>query len=63
MLRAQRGARVSPALAMLAAADARRMDVGWVVVWERVTPRLGQFLSATGFHFLYRAAGVSVYRG
>jgi hypothetical protein len=45
-----------------AAADARRTNVGWVLVWERVTPALSHFLTQTGFRFDYRADGVSVYR-
>lgn len=45
-----------------AVADARRMDVGWVLVWTPVTPAIGRFLAETGFSFRYRADGVSVYR-
>lgn len=45
-----------------AAADARQMNVGWVLVWKPVTAGLGKFLTQTGFHFAYRADGVSVYR-
>jgi hypothetical protein len=45
-----------------AAADARRVNAGWVLVWERVTPALGHFLTQTGFRFDYQADGVSVYR-
>ena len=45
-----------------AAADARRINVGWVLVWVPVTPELSHFLTQTGFRFGYRADGVSVYR-
>ena len=55
---------LSPSAASIsaAAADARRVNVGWVLVWEPVTPELGHFLTQTGFRFDYRADGVSVYR-
>jgi hypothetical protein len=42
--------------------DARRIDVGWAIVWTRVTPGIREFLARTGFDFRYRADGVSVYR-
>ena len=47
--------------ARLARADARRMNVGWVLVW-RATPRILRYLEQTGFRFAYRADGVVVYR-
>ena len=48
---------------MLTAArlDARRLDVGWVIVWHPVAG-LAQYLARTGFRFDYRADGVPVYR-
>ncbi len=48
---------------MLTAArlDARKMDVGWVIVWHPVAG-LTQYLTRTGFRFGYRADGVPVYR-
>jgi len=48
---------------LLAAArlDARRMNVGWVLVWHRM-PVVVSYLRATGFRFDYRADGVTVYR-
>ncbi len=64
LLRLERGGSLSSSAASItvAAADARRVDVGWVLVWERVTPELGHFLAQTGFRFDYQADGVSVYR-
>jgi hypothetical protein len=47
--------------ARLARADARRMNVGWVLVWH-ATPRVLHYLAQTGFRFDYRADRVSVYR-
>ena len=41
--------------------DARRMDVGWVLVWH-ATPWVLHYLAQTGFRFDYRADRVSVYR-
>jgi hypothetical protein len=41
--------------------DARRLDIGWVVVWYS-NPAIVQYLHQTGFRFAYRADGVSVYR-
>jgi hypothetical protein len=53
----------APAAARLAAArqDARRMDIGWVIVWSS-TPVILRYLTATGFRFGYRADGAAVYR-
>jgi hypothetical protein len=49
--------------AQLAAArqDARRMDVGWVLVWSK-NPLTARYLTATGFRLDYRADGAAVYR-
>ena len=49
--------------ARLAAArqDARRMDIGWVIVWSS-TPVILHYLTAVGFRFDYRADGAAVYR-
>jgi hypothetical protein len=44
-----------------AADNARSMHIGWVLLWT-ADPHIRQFLLATGFHFAYHAAGVSVYR-
>jgi len=41
--------------------DARRLHIGWVVVWYS-NPAIVQYLHQTGFRFAYRAGGVSVYR-
>jgi hypothetical protein len=44
-----------------ARADARRMHIGWVLLWQP-TGHLTYLLRHTGFHLDYRADGVSVYR-
>jgi hypothetical protein len=57
----QYGAANSAADLAAARADARRMDIGWVLVWQR-RPGVVRYLTETGFRFAYRADGVSVYR-
>jgi hypothetical protein len=49
--------------ALIAAArlDARRMDIGWVIVWQR-NPYVLRYLARTGFRLDYTADGVQVYR-
>jgi hypothetical protein len=49
--------------AQLAAAqqDARRMGIGWVLVWS-TNPLEARYLTATGFRLDYRADGAAVYR-
>jgi hypothetical protein len=60
---AQHGWKTSPAQIAAARADLRRLDVGWVLVWwQKPSPALTGYLSATGFRFAYSADGVSVYR-
>jgi hypothetical protein len=48
---------------MIAAArqDARRMNVGWVIVWQQ-SPAAESYLARTGFRLDYTADGVQVYR-
>jgi hypothetical protein len=58
---AQNGSPSDARQAHLARADARRMDVGWVLVWT-ATPEILHYLAQAGFRFDYRADGVSVYR-
>ena len=41
--------------------DARRMDIGWVLVWSG-NPLTERYLTATGFRLAYRADGAAVYR-
>jgi hypothetical protein len=41
--------------------DAKAMNIGWVLVWVS-KPVRDQYLKEVGFHFDYRADGVSVYR-
>jgi len=50
-----------PALLAAARAEARRMDVGWVIVWKQ-SPDVLTYLANTGFHFAYAAHGAWVYR-
>jgi hypothetical protein len=49
--------------ALLAAArtDVRRMDIGWIIVWQR-SPDVLAYLAKTGFRFGYAADGAWVYR-
>jgi len=49
--------------ALLAAArtDVRRMDIGWVIVWQR-SPDVLAYLAKTGFRLDYAADGAWVYR-
>jgi len=56
------GNQVTAAQVAAARADARKLGVGWVLVWTTQNPVIKPFLAATGFRFSYRADGVSVYR-
>jgi hypothetical protein len=49
------------ALIAAARADARRMHVGWVIVW-RQSPDVLRYLARTGFHVDYRVGRILVYR-
>lgn len=62
LLNVQGGGRVNSTPSPGAIADARRINVGWVLVWTPVNPGLRHFLAGTGFSFRYRADGVSVYQ-
>jgi hypothetical protein len=55
------GERSYPALLAAARADVRRMNIGWVIVWQR-SPDVLAYLAKTGFHFAYAADGAWVYR-
>jgi hypothetical protein len=55
------GYRSYPALVAAARVSARRMDVGWVIVWQS-SPDVLRYLAVTGFHFAYAADGALVYR-
>ncbi len=62
LLNAQGGQhRTAAAQFAAAAASARRMNVGWVLVWRQSKPVL-RALRLTGFRFAYQADGVRVYR-
>ena len=50
-----------PALLTAARAEARRMDAGWVIVWQPSLDVL-RYLAKTGFRFAYAADGARVYR-
>jgi hypothetical protein len=50
-----------PPLLAAARAAARRMDVGWVIVWQ-TSPEVLRYLAKTGFRFAYAADGALVYR-
>jgi hypothetical protein len=49
------------ALIAAARADARRMDVGWVIVWQQ-NPDVLHYLATAGFHLDYRVGRILVYR-
>jgi hypothetical protein len=53
--------KASPAQLAAAQRDARRMDIGWVLVWS-TNPLEARYLTATGFRLDYRADGAAVYR-
>jgi hypothetical protein len=56
------GNQVTAAQVAAARADARKLRVGWVLVWTKQNPVIKGFLAETGFRFSYQADGVSVYR-
>jgi hypothetical protein len=52
-----------PELIAAARAQARRMDVGWVIVWRsHARHSIRRYLAETGFRLSYRADGALVYR-
>ncbi len=59
---AQDGLPVTAQQAAQARLDARRMNVGWMLVWPKRDPWVLRYLSEAGFRFSYRADGVAVYR-
>jgi hypothetical protein len=62
LLNAEGGhAHTTPGQFRAARADARRMNVGWVLLWQP-TGHVRYLLRQTGFTLDYRADGVSVYR-
>jgi hypothetical protein len=61
LLALQREWRHLPAPLTAARADARALNLGWVLVWRQV-PRLGHFLHSTAFSYAYSGDGVAVYR-
>jgi hypothetical protein len=60
----QEGQRSTPAELAAAGRDARRMDIGWVLVWNWETPGKAvlKYLRETGFRFAYSTKNVRVYR-
>ena len=61
--KAQHGYFRTPAQIAAARADLRTLNVGWLLVWQQnPSPALSEYLSGTGFRFVYRADGVSVYQ-
>jgi hypothetical protein len=50
-----------PAQIAAARQDARRMNVGWVIVWQQ-SPATQSYLARTGFRLDYTADGAQVYR-
>jgi hypothetical protein len=61
--KAQHGYVRTPAEIAAARADLRKLNVGWLLVWDQNPGHaLSAYLSGTGFRFAYRAGGVSVYQ-
>jgi hypothetical protein len=61
-LLSEQGAGELPATRVRTArADARRINVRWVLVWTPVATRINDYLTGTGFALRYRVNGVSVY--
>jgi hypothetical protein len=59
-----RGQLSTPAQLAAARLDARRLGIGWVLMWRwggRILPTI-RYLHETGFRFGYKADGVKVYR-
>src|ERR1022692_2479929 len=64
LIATQQGQRSTPAQLAAARLDARRLGIGWVLVWKwhgRIRPSI-RYLHETGFRFDYKADGVKVYR-
>jgi hypothetical protein len=62
LLRLEDGESASnPALLTAARLNARRLHIGWVLVWNQA-PAVQSYLARTGFRFAYKADGVLVYR-
>jgi hypothetical protein len=61
LMNAQRGRPNSAGLQRAAAASARSMHIGWVLVWVR-SAAVSRFLEQAGFRLAYQADGVLVYR-
>ncbi len=58
-----RGRQISPAQLAAARADARRLGIGWALVWTRHrSPPVDRYLTATGFRLVRRIGGVIVFR-
>jgi hypothetical protein len=53
--------KATPAQLAAAERNARRMHVGWVLVWTK-NPLIAKYLVTTGFRLDYRADGAAVYR-
>jgi hypothetical protein len=61
LVAAQDGQQVPAAKLAAARREARRMDIGWVLVWSKAGQATA-YLKSVGFVFDYRADHVSVYR-
>jgi hypothetical protein len=54
---------VTPQQLAAARADARRLGIGWALVWTRhASPPVDRYLTATGFRLVRRMAGLIVFR-
>lgn len=51
-----------PVTIAAASTNARRLDIGWVIVWQQPSRAVRSYLAGTGFRLDYRADGAFVYR-
>ncbi len=62
LMSVQRGhSGLSAAQLAVAAASARQMNIGWILLWERDS-RVRRYLLSTGFRYAYGSGRVAVYR-
>jgi hypothetical protein len=66
LLAAQQGDGSTPTQLAAARANARALNIGWVLIWswpDAHAPRVQGYIRQVGFSFDYQADGVQVYRG
>jgi hypothetical protein len=65
LMATQSGHQSSPAALAAAAINARKLDVGWVLLWNWLngqSPMVSRYVRETGFRLVTTADGVDVYR-